>query len=109
MSSKRHRVERDSRGLDTRMGQTLECLRILLQYGAEIDARRGDGQTPLMIACSDNSKEAMVELLLAQGADPTLQDNEGRTARDIAASRNLETIVDRLDRHQDTAPLLLFK
>jgi ankyrin repeat protein len=45
-----------------------ETIRYLIDKGADIDARNGDGDTPLLLAASYGNVE-MVKLLLAKGAD----------------------------------------
>ena len=61
-----------------------EALAALLDNGAEIDARAGEGgDTALMIAARDN-RISIGETLIARGADKTLKDSEGKTALDLA-------------------------
>ncbi|MBI3589787.1 MAG: ankyrin repeat domain-containing protein [Candidatus Melainabacteria bacterium] len=55
-------------------------INLLLKHGANING--GDGFTPLMEAAIQANKE-IVELLLSNGADPNLKDNEGHTALDF--------------------------
>jgi ankyrin repeat protein len=55
---------------------------LLLAHGVEVNAR-WRGRTVLMTAARWGSDE-FVEFLLAHGADPTLEDDEGRTALDYA-------------------------
>ena len=64
-------------------------LELLLQWGAKVDAADADGVTPLMVACAAASRspaaaEAARRLLRA-GADVSLRDREGRSAREAAA------------------------
>jgi ankyrin repeat protein len=51
----------------------------LLDAGADVDVQDKSGTTALMVATRYNRKEAAA-LLLARGADPTIRDNQGRTA-----------------------------
>lgn len=57
-----------------------EVTAALIKHGAKLDARDSDGQTALMT----NKSVRSVELLLAAGADPYLQDHEGRNAIEVA-------------------------
>jgi len=48
----------------------LEIVRLLLQHGAEVNARSSDMRTPLMIAARRPGNVAVVQLLLEHGANP---------------------------------------
>jgi hypothetical protein len=61
-----------------------EIVKLLLEKGADPDARNGEGWTPLMLAASIRSKE-VVELLLAHSAAPNVLGNGGVTALSIAS------------------------
>jgi ankyrin repeat protein len=52
---------------------------LLLEGGAEVDARANDGSTPLFWAVAANDEDSL-KLLLAKGADVKCRDNEGNTA-----------------------------
>jgi ankyrin repeat protein len=54
------------------------CARALLAAGARLDAEDDEGQTPLLSAVSFGHSD-VVELLLAEGADPAKRDKMGRT------------------------------
>ena len=58
-------------------------VRLLLKHGADIDAL-GDGRTALLAAVGALD-EPMVELLLAEGADPNIGDGRGETPLSFAA------------------------
>ena len=49
----------------------------------DVDAKTNIGITPLMMAATEGHAEA-VRLLLKFGADLTLKDQDGMTARDVA-------------------------
>lgn len=56
---------------------------LLIQLGAQVNFQMpSTGQTALMVACA-SSESSTVSLLLRNGADPDLQDNEGRKAKDL--------------------------
>lgn len=71
------------------------CVHMLLQAGADVNARDKDGGTPLMNAAWFGCTEAAQELL-RHGADKTILDQKRRSARDLAAERG----------HQELAGLL---
>jgi ankyrin repeat protein len=57
----------------------LACARMLVEGGADVNRRQAGGFTPLMSAAR-NGDDELTELLLARGANPTLEDDDGRTA-----------------------------
>jgi ankyrin repeat protein len=56
-----------------------EVVRLLLEAGADANARYPDSRTALICA-AQNSNSAIVTLLLKKGADPNARDNKGDTA-----------------------------
>jgi ankyrin repeat protein len=73
----------------------LDCVRELINAGADVNARNEDGITPLMNAvwygCRDSVKE-----LLKRGADASARNSKGRTARDLASERGHKEIEEML-------------
>jgi murein DD-endopeptidase MepM/ murein hydrolase activator NlpD len=66
-------------------GADTAVLAVLLQAGASIDAQAASGATALMLAAASGTPAQVIYLLNA-GADPTLKDEGGRTAADIATT-----------------------
>lgn len=62
------------------------CVRVLLDDGADPNARDEGGTTPLMNAAWFGCVDAVRELL-QRGADPHLRDDKNRSARDLASER----------------------
>ena len=60
-----------------------EIIALLLEHHAFIDATSPNGTTPLMMAAHYGSEQA-VQLLLNEGADPTMRNQLGLTAADFA-------------------------
>ncbi|RZJ53105.1 MAG: ankyrin repeat domain-containing protein, partial [Acidovorax sp.] len=60
-----------------------QIIALLLENHAYIDAASPNGTTPLMMAAHYASLES-VQLLLDEGADPTLKNQLGLTATDFA-------------------------
>ena len=56
-----------------------DCVKLLIEAGANVNARNGDDQTPLHVACLSQSIET-VELLIKHGADVKAIYRDGRTA-----------------------------
>lgn len=69
----------------------IELIEFLLKNGADVNHRsQMNGMTPLMIA-TDRKNTSIINLLLAYGSDPHIQDNDGKTALDIAQTFSQET------------------
>ncbi len=63
----------------------LASAELLLNAGAAVNGRQSGGFTALM-AAAQNADTDLLRLLLAHGADPSIRDDQGRTAADIAVS-----------------------
>lgn len=59
---------------------------ILIEAGADSNARGKNGMTALMYAAEDNANPAVVTTLLEAGADAKVKDDGGSTAFDYAAN-----------------------
>jgi ankyrin repeat protein len=68
--------------------------RLLLERGADVNARAKDGLTPLH-AASSFAELAAVRLLLEHGADVKAEDNHGRTSLHAAEERDEWRKLDR--------------
>ena len=75
--------------------QTLDIVKLLIEESAYIDAASPNGSTPLMIA-AQYSSEAVVDLLLKEGADVVLRNQQGLTAVDFARRAGRLYMVERL-------------
>jgi ankyrin repeat protein len=64
-------------------GKCLECVRLLLDAGADPNAPQDEGFRALHEAGANNDR-AMAELLIARGADPAVRNEKGRTPGDFA-------------------------
>lgn len=73
----------------------IAMIRLLLAHGAMPNAPSPDGVTPLMMAAHDDSRQA-VQLLLAAGADPLVQDLKHQDAADWAARGKNEALAQAL-------------
>jgi uncharacterized protein len=75
-----------------RSGAT-DNVRVLLEHGADVNARTQDGFTALMgAACSESGRPETVKLLLDRGADPNAKNGE-LTALTLAKNRGASEIV----------------
>lgn len=62
-----------------------EMLKLLIDAGANVNARDARGMTPLMLAiATDRPDPRIIRLLLAKGADASLRSKRGETALDWA-------------------------
>ncbi|XP_005359213.1 ankyrin repeat and LEM domain-containing protein 1 isoform X1 [Microtus ochrogaster] len=75
--------------------RALHCLRILLRWGANPNARSTEALTPVHVAAVWGCRGAL-ELLLSRGGDPTLRDQDGLQPLDWALQQG----------HRDCARLL---
>eukprot|EP01046_Picozoa_sp_COSAG06_P077733 COSAG06_NODE_25459_length_636_cov_1.052142_1_plen_107_part_10 len=64
-----------------------EAAEALCTHGAALDARDDGQNTPLILAAFYGHPK-ICAMLLAMGADPSLKDNEGKTALDNARKQN---------------------
>ncbi len=62
-------------------------VQLLLDYGAEVNARGPHGRTALHYAAV-GGRTQVIKVLLAHGADPTLRDEQGATALNLARAVN---------------------
>jgi ankyrin repeat protein len=75
------------------------CL-LLLNHGADVNAKNDQGKTALMIAAK-HSNAGLVEALLQRNADAKLLDNQNKTALDIAKDNNDEVIISLLSSSEE--------
>lgn len=68
-------------------------MRVLLEKHAFIDAQSPNGTTPLMMAAMYGTTEA-VKLLLDEGADPLMKNEQGMTAADFGQRGNRPDAVE---------------
>ncbi|RSL98385.1 hypothetical protein CEP52_010378 [Fusarium oligoseptatum] len=79
----------------------LEIVNLLLQHGADIEAKESDGSTPFDSACWKGHKD-VVELLLSKGANSQGCDNDGWTPiRAATEHKRLDVIEVLLNENPD--------
>lgn len=66
--------------------KSLGAIRTLLAYGADVNATQHGGYTALH-AAAQNGDRAMVDLLLARGADPAMRSTDGMNAATFAREK----------------------
>lgn len=72
--------------------QAADVAGILLDHGADINAKDGTGQTVLIFS-SDQGAPSLTKLFLERGADPRVRDNRNRTALSVAKEQGRDDIV----------------
>lgn len=77
-------------------GPEPKLVSLLLDRGAEIEARSPNGTTPLMMAARYGAFDA-AERLLARGADPRARNDLGLSAADFARQGGREALAAQLD------------
>lgn len=91
---------RDSQGqtpLHNAAAHSFNVTSVFIKAGANINAQDNHGRTPLHAAISaEEMSSDVVQLLLAEGSDKTIKDNNGLTARELAQQMNRGEIFDSL-------------
>ena len=77
--------------------EDLECLKIILDEGVDVDLRGWRLRTPLISASMRGHAKVVAELL-RRGADRSLHDEEGKTALDYARENSHEEVVNQLEK-----------
>lgn len=70
-------------------------VRLLLEHHAYIDAESPNRSTPLMLAAMYGHRD-LVPLLLQEGADPSLRNEQGLTAVDFARRADRDDLADQI-------------
>jgi len=71
---------------------------MLLERGADANARGASGVTPLHLAAS-RGDGGLCDLLISKGADPAAKMDDGTTAEALAAKRGHPAVAEQLRRH----------
>lgn len=90
---------RQRRGAEFDADQT-DIVKLLLQARAQLEARDGNGCTPLMFAVA-NGDEAVARYLLESKANVLISDSEGHTSLDYAQDFELKGLVEILERAKE--------
>nr|XP_018668223.2 transient receptor potential cation channel subfamily A member 1 homolog isoform X2 [Ciona intestinalis] len=73
--------------------ETLSCLKLLVDNGAQVNARDAMSLTPLHQACTRGNTDAVRELLSCVGVALEMADHQGMTALNLACLYGRKTIV----------------
>lgn len=79
-------------------GRSRESVRVLLEHGADVNARQEGGWTALHAAAQNGDVE-MARLLIAGGADVAARANNQQNAMDLALTKAHQAVVDLLDEY----------
>jgi len=72
-------------------------VRLLVQWGAKVDARDESGTTPLQLRAATPGSLAAVTALIEAGANPRLQNAAQRRALDLARASGSPDVVKYLE------------
>jgi len=73
-----------------------EMVELLVRRGADINVRSNDGRTPLLVQAAEAEGYEAMKALLKLGADAKAIDNRGQSALDIARTREEDEKIDLL-------------
>jgi uncharacterized protein len=76
-----------------------EMVQLLVERGAHIDSKSKQGDTPLHIHCTEPDTEAIIDKLIRLGANVNLLNKSGLTPLDIAEAREEEDKIGLLLEH----------
>ncbi|BDC47889.1 hypothetical protein F183_A02050 [Bryobacterales bacterium F-183] len=79
-------------------GRSFDVAKILVDFGADVNARQNGGWMPLH-AAAQNGDVRMAELLLQNGAQPGARADNNQNAFDLALTKGHQGIVDLLEKH----------
>jgi ankyrin repeat protein len=76
------------------LGNSVGLVGLLIESGADLNARDDHGFTPLHFAAQEHAPE-IARILLGKGADPNARDEDGNSVlwRAVAAARGRDEIV----------------
>ena len=77
----------------------LGTLKVLIDHGAEVDAKDDGGNTALMAAVTNGNLD-VVKALLESNADPNVRNNQGKTALMLATGQGLTRVASLLLDHE---------
>ena len=88
----------------------LRAVKLLIHYGADVNsysATSSNMGTPLICAASNPGCAKVIETLIAAGANPSMQDMNGRKAIDFARQKNLYGNIAALQNQSNSASFKL--
>ena len=74
-------------------GNDLQKVVLLLEKGAELEARSTNGWTPLMIAAGYSSTPEIVALLIEKGAELEARDTAGKTPLSVCFNEAVKKLL----------------
>lgn len=79
------------------LNRDFKAIKVLIEYGADVNSKIASGRTPLHMATDrDSCNPKFVEFYLQHGADPNITDNQGQTSLHLACMSCHEGYQDKI-------------
>ena len=81
--------------------ESIDCIEALIFSGIKVNHQNSASGATALIFAASSGREAVVERLLAAGAEPTLKTHDDFTALDLASTRKILNLLSKLVKSGD--------